>query len=337
MRVSVAIATYNRAAEVEKTLLGLSRLDAKGCPEFEILLIDNNSSDNTREVADRLAPLFGGRLRYVREETQGLSHARNRAIVEARFEIVAYLDDDVDVDPNWLDRLCDAYSSGDVAGVGGRAHLVFPGPKPRWLGDSIEGFLTRVELGPNRRPSGVGELYGVNMSFRKVWLDRIGGFRTDIGRIGNALFGGEDDDVLERVGTLGGLILYEPGAVVGHRVPHSRLTRKWFWKRCYAGGRSVPRLWPDAQVNGYQLLRATWHIALMSWRAALAAFRHGPQSARCFESLLKVATRSGIWLGLIGELRRDRTKLLSASNSSASPESLSAPKALVEQLPRAFS
>src|SRR5205823_7376230 len=68
------------------------------------------------------------------------------------------------------------------------AYLVYPGPRPRWLGESTEELLTKVELGPRRRPAGVGELYGVNLSFRKDWLLRAGGFRTDIGRIGTTLF-----------------------------------------------------------------------------------------------------------------------------------------------------
>ena len=72
MKVTVAIATYNRADEVEKTLETLTKLDATGCPEYEILLVDNNSTDTTAEVVQRMAPRFDGRLRYVRENKQGL-------------------------------------------------------------------------------------------------------------------------------------------------------------------------------------------------------------------------------------------------------------------------
>src|SRR5437763_7944598 len=308
MNVSVAIATYNRAGEVERTLATLGRLDTAGCPEYEVLVVDNNSTDATAEVVGRMAPLFAGRLRYVREPRQGLSHARNRAIDEARFEVVAYLDDDVDVDPGWLANLCAAYAGGDVAGVGGRAYLVYPGRRPRWLGESVEGLLTKVELGPRRRPAGVDELYGVNLSFRKDWLRRAGGFRTDVGRIGGTLFGGEDDDMIGRVVALGGVMLYEPLAVVGHRVPPGRLSRKWFWKRCYWGGRSDPRVWPDRRVTGYELLRTTWHIGRMGWRAGWAGLRHGPGSAACFRQVLDVAIRAGIWAGLRRDLRPRRAR-----------------------------
>lgn len=304
MKVSIAIPTYNRSGEVEKTLAGLARLDRAGCPDHEVLVIDNNSTDATPDVVNRLACLFGGRLRYVREERQGLNHARNRAVDEAAYEIVAYLDDDVDVDPRWLRHLSEAYASDDVAGVGGRAYLVFPGPKPRWLGESLEGYLTKVELGPCRRPAGVHELYGVNLSFRKDWLRRAGGFRPDLDRVGTILISGGDDEMIARVLALGGKMLYEPGAVVGHRVPPSRLTRKWFWNRCFWGHLGVPRSWPDQQVNGYELLRTTWHLGRSALRTTWAGLRRGPRSTTCFEHLLRTASLSGAWFGLVGELRR---------------------------------
>lgn len=304
MNVSIAIPTYNRSSEVEKTLAGLARLETTGCPEYEVLVIDNNSTDDTAEVVARAAPLFNGRLRYVKEETQGLNHARNRAIAEARYEIVAYLDDDVDVDERWLKHLADAYAGENVAGVGGRAYLVYPRPRPRWLGEHIEGLLTKVELGPVRRPARSGEIFGVNLSFQKDWLVRTGGFRPDLDRVGTCLLGGGDDEMVARVAANGGHILYEPGAVVGHRVPDSRLTRKWFWDRCFWGSVSSPRMWPDEQVRGYELARATWHVALMSWRAVRAGLRHGPRSSDFFRHLLNMASRAGLWVGLIGELRR---------------------------------
>jgi glycosyltransferase involved in cell wall biosynthesis len=308
--VTVAIATYNRAAEVEKTLAGLALIDTAGCPEYEILVVDNNSTDGTGELVGRLAPRFRGRLRCVREENQGLSHARNRAIEEARYEIVAYLDDDVDTDPRWLRNLTATYANTDAVVVGGRAFLVYPGPRPRWLGDAIEGLLTKVELGPYRRTAVAGEIYGVNLSFRKDWLKRAGGFRTDIGRIGTTLFGGEDDDMVARVAALGGVVIYEPTAAVGHRVPQSRLTREWFRKRCFWGSVSSPRMWSDEQVCQYELARTAWHVGLTAWRALRVALRCGPRSAACFQQLMNMATRAGLWFGLARELWRRRGLLV---------------------------
>jgi glucosyl-dolichyl phosphate glucuronosyltransferase len=306
MTVSIAIPTYNRADEVEKTLAILARLDVTGCADFEVLVIDNNSTDSTTAVVERMAPFFNGRLRFVRELRQGLNHARNRAIEEARHEIVAYLDDDVDVDPLWMRHLSEAYAREDVAGVGGRTYLVYPGAKPKWLGESIEGLLSKVELGPHRRSAGEGEVYGVNMSFRKTWLRRAGGFRPDLDRVGTTLFGGGDDDMIRRIVALGGVMMYEPDVVVGHRVPHSRMRRRWFWNRCYWGCAGQVRLRPDEDVSAWEFLRSIWHVGLTAGRACSTALKRGPRSAECFRQVLNVAAKAGTCMGLVGELRRRR-------------------------------
>src|SRR5579862_9670819 len=102
MGISVTIQTYNRAAELRRTLESLARIDRTGATEHEVIVIDNNSSDHTREVVEAFHEAFAGLLRYIREPRQGLSHARQRAVAEARHEIVAFLDDDVDVDAHWL-------------------------------------------------------------------------------------------------------------------------------------------------------------------------------------------------------------------------------------------
>src|SRR5262245_31904496 len=98
----------------------------RGVPEHEVLVVDNNSSDHTPAVTEELAGAFVGPLRYVREPRQRLSHPRNRAVAAARHEIVAFLDDDVDVDPHWLRSMASAFESGDYAAIGGRASLVYP-------------------------------------------------------------------------------------------------------------------------------------------------------------------------------------------------------------------
>lgn len=320
MRVTVAIATYNRADEVERTLVTLARLDTDGCPDHEVLVVDNNSTDDTPDVVARFAPLFAGRLKYTRETRQGLSHARNTAMREAKYEIVAFLDDDVDVSSEWLRRLSAVFAEEDVATVGGRAFLVYPSERPKWLSEEIEGLLTKVELGEERRPARPDEVYGVNLSFRADWLRRAGEFRTDVGRVGNLLLGGEDSDMLERVAALGGRIVYEPGAVVGHRVPRTRLTRAWFWRRCFWGHMAGPRLWADRQLTALAFVRAVWRVGRIGWRCCVASLFHGPRSAVCFSQVLRVASELGCATGIFGELcRRLWRKVGSERSTEASP------------------
>ena len=100
--ITIAIPTYNRAAELQRTLLGLRELRTGPDETFEIIVIGNNCTDNTSAMVARNVPTFGGRLRYVEEQRQGLNHARNRAIADAQYDVVAFLDDDVDIDPAWI-------------------------------------------------------------------------------------------------------------------------------------------------------------------------------------------------------------------------------------------
>jgi GT2 family glycosyltransferase len=302
MGITISIQTFNRADELRETLRTLASIDTSGVPEFEVLVIDNNSHDHTASVVEELSPAFRGHLRYVHEPQLGLSHARNRAIAEARYEIVAFLDDDVDIDVNWLRNLAAAFESGEYAVVGGRAYLVYPKARPAWLGERSEGFLTRVEHGPNARPARPNELYGVNLSVRKEWLERAGGFRTDLGRVGNCLLSDEETDLNQRIAEAGGKLLYEPAAIVGHRVPLSRLRRRWFWARCYWGTLGAARRIPDSQCASYDLLRATWWLSRAYWQAMCGLCAHGPGSEEFFYRSRILASRLGYWVGLVARI-----------------------------------
>jgi glucosyl-dolichyl phosphate glucuronosyltransferase len=242
MKISVAIPTYNRAVELDLTLASLSTVAGNSVEGGEVLVVDNNSTDETREVVERWMTRFAGTLRYVLEKRLGLCFARNRAIAESNGEVIAFLDDDVDVDPDWLSALRGAYAGADCAAVGGRAYLVYPSEKPSWVGKDEETMLSRVELGDERRRALPGELYGLNLSIRKDWLEQVGGFRTDLDRVGNCLLSGGEKELLQRIETAGGQLWYEPRAVVGHRVPAERLRPEWFIMRRYWGLRSAIRM-----------------------------------------------------------------------------------------------
>jgi glycosyltransferase involved in cell wall biosynthesis len=301
MGISVTIQTHNRSLLLGQTLASLGGAEAAG-EEFEVLVIDNGSTDATARVVEHYQSRFGGRLRYIYESRLGLSHARNRAVAEARHEIVAFLDDDVEVDPDWLRSLANAYRSGDFAAVGGKAYLIYPKSRPRWLGEKNEGLLTKVDLGPVRRLARTDELYGVNLSFKKEWFSRVGLFRSDLGRVGKCLLSSEEEDLLARIAQAGGRLLYEPAAIVGHRVAPERLRRRWFLSRIYWGKRGDARMVPESQISGYECLRSTWHVGLASWGLTRATLRHGPASQAAFQQSALLAGRVGFWVGLTGRL-----------------------------------
>lgn len=166
--ISIVIPTFNRSDELRKTLKTLTIINKPATIEYEILVIDNNGPDNTQNVIKDFDIYFGNTMRYIKETQQGLSYARNRAIAEARYEIIAFLDDDVDLDVNWLSFLLITYLNDRyVAAVGGKAFLIYPFEKPSWLGNQFEGLLSKVDHGNQSRQAQPDELFGVNLSFGK--------------------------------------------------------------------------------------------------------------------------------------------------------------------------
>ena len=168
----------------------------------------------------------------------GLSGARNTGARLARGDVVAFLDDDAEADPGWLEALLSRYGAG-VAGTGGVAVPVWPARgRPRWfppefdwvVGCSYTGLP--VTVAPQRN------LIGAAMSFRRSVFDAVGAFDTDMGRIGSLPLGCEETEFAIRLGrTLpGAQLLHVPDAVVHHHVAEQRTTVRYFLRRCYAEG-----------------------------------------------------------------------------------------------------
>jgi glycosyltransferase involved in cell wall biosynthesis len=299
MRITVAIPTYNRADELRQTLASLTRVETDHLDDYEVLVIDNNSTDDTRAVVEGFQPAFAGHLRCVLESEQGLNHARNRAVAEAAHPVVAFLDDDVEVDVHWLCAVADAFSSSKPAAVGGKAYLIFPSSRPMWLPTACEGLLSKVDRGPTRRPAAPDELYGLNLSVDKNWIARVGSFRPDLDRVGSCLISGGEEELLQRIHDAGGNLLYEPAAVVGHRVGPHRLRRRWFWSRYYWDHRGSARKLTAADLSFHSFARASWHVARAAARVGLGLFAHRPRSAEMFERCRVLAGRMGAWVGFV--------------------------------------
>lgn len=237
MFITVTIQTYNRSAVLAETLESLRPLRCPAGVEYEILVVDNNSTDGTPEVIRKYCGLLAPRLRSVFEPRQGLSHARNRALAEARGEVVSFLDDDVIVDPDWLEAVAGAFQEHGAAVVGGKSYLIFRSHRPAWLSEHYEFFLSRLDYGDQVIVGIERDLYGLNFSVRKDIGLQAGGFDPSLGRCGGvSLRSGEESDLLRRIRDLRGVIVYEPKAVVGHIIPEQRLRMKWFIKRAFAAG-----------------------------------------------------------------------------------------------------
>ena len=241
--VSVIICSYNRCQSLTKTLESVAASTFSNPLEWEVLVVDNNSSDKTRELAEQFCRRYPNRFRYIFETQQGKSHALNTGIREARGEVLAFTDDDVTVEPTWLENLSTNLLGNEWVGAGGR---VFPEQGvvfPSWLAlkgrYSMAGLLVLLDRG-----SVAGELneapFGANMAFRKAMFDKYGGFRTDLGP--PPKLRGEDTEFCLRLMKTGERLRYEPSAIVYHAVPGSRLTKKYFLSWWFGHGRCMMRL-----------------------------------------------------------------------------------------------
>ena len=133
MKVSVIVCTYNRCRSLERALESLSASVMPMTSEWEVLVVDNNSNDGTREVAQRFCELNPSHFRYLFEPNQGKSYALNTAIRESHGEILAFTDDDVTVEPSWLQNLTSVFEYEEYAGSAGRILPAQSFDLPPWL------------------------------------------------------------------------------------------------------------------------------------------------------------------------------------------------------------
>lgn len=233
--ITIAICTYNNAESLSVTLESLCGLFCPDWLDYEILVVNNNSSDNTVQVFEEYVPVLGARLKLIDELKQGLSYARNAALKESRGRVVSFIDDDVIVDKGWLLAVAECFKKYDASVVGGKSYLIYPGNRPEWITEHLEIYLSRLDYGDSVIEDVENELYGLNFSVDREKALEVGGFDFRLGRVGTSLASGEEGDLMERIRRCGGKIVYEPAAIVGHVVPESRVRKKWFVKRVYEG------------------------------------------------------------------------------------------------------
>jgi len=257
--LTVLIGTYNRAALLRETLAALQAMTPPRDCTVDILVVDNNSTDGT---AAAVRDDSGGRrfpVTYLFEPAQGKSFALNAGLSRAAGDIIALTDDDVLPAHDWAARIVEAFRRSDASFVFGK---VLPRwertPPPELLTEraqAIWGPLAIVDYGDatlDYRPDSHGQRLpiGANLSIRRSALVAIGGWRTDLGKVNNTLIAGEDHEIftrLRRHGLYRGI--YDPGIVVRHHVPGSRLTRRYFRRWFYWHGKTralmLHELYPD--------------------------------------------------------------------------------------------
>ena len=261
---TILICTYNRARLLRETLSALRAMTPADHVRVEIIVVDNNSTDNTPLVIAEAArasavPVFG-----LRETRQGKSFALNHGLQAATGDVIALTDDDVWPEPDWLNRIVTAFRERDVTFVFGK---VLPRwgrtPPPELLtprAQDIWGPLAIVDYGDEPAdyvPESTGQRLpiGANLAFSRAALLKIGGWRTDLGKVNNTLISGEDHEIfmrLRRFELYAGY--YDPAIAVRHFVPASRLTRRYFRQWFFWHGKTqalmLEDLYPGLDMAG---------------------------------------------------------------------------------------
>jgi GT2 family glycosyltransferase len=219
---------------------GLTRavrsVEAQHDPPAEIIVVVDHNPDLLARAQQELT---GCRL-VENTESRGLSGARNSGSAAAQAEIVAFLDDDADADPEWLGVLAAAFSEASVVGAGGTITARWETGRPTWFPPAFDWVIGCTYEGYPTTLTPVRNVLGCNMAFRRAALSSIGGFRRELGRLGAQPFGVEETEVCIRLAAAspGTSIVHVPAAVVYHSVPADRATWRYFRRRCFAEGLS---------------------------------------------------------------------------------------------------
>lgn len=250
--VTVLVCTYNRSGFLRETLRAITSLPEPRDYGVEVLVVDNNSSDDTADVVRAAARSSRFPVRLIREPQQGKSFALNEGLRHARGEVIALTDDDVWPDHEWLDRIVGAFRTRDITFAFGKV-------RPRWdcvpapelltpRAHSIWGPLAILDYGDepvSYVPENRGQRLpiGANLAIRRQTLVEVGGWRTDLGKVDNSLISGEDHEIFYRLRKANAYRgLYDPRISVRHFVPTSRLTRRYFRQWFYWHGKTLARM-----------------------------------------------------------------------------------------------
>ncbi|MDA8297727.1 MAG: glycosyltransferase family 2 protein [Actinomycetota bacterium] len=233
--ISVVICVYTEA-RWEEIRAAVASVGAQLLPALECLLV----VDHNPALAERARRELSGCAVIESEGPKGLSGARNTGTAHARGEVVAFLDDDARAAPDWLARLAEAYERPEVVAAGGLVIPDWVDSRPGWFPPEFDWVVGCSHSGMPRAPEAVRNLIGANMSLRRDVLVEVGGFAEALGRSGANTAGCEETELCIRATATrpDATVLYDPGAVVRHKVPPSRGTWSYFLRRCLGEGRS---------------------------------------------------------------------------------------------------
>ena len=262
IHISIIIPTHNRAELLSQTLESISQLEIPFGKTVELLIIANACTDQSEAVCQAAGKNMPFPWRCVAEPQAGASHARNRALAEARGEILAFLDDDVWVEQRWLMGLMEVFETHPADVVAGKVTLWWQAvEKPPWLTHRSEHLLSSVDYGQEVRELFTGgEAISANLAIRRCVLKDVSSFRTDLDRQGRTVLAGGDTYFITQALKTGHRMFYAPRAAIRHWVTPERVTLAYLSRAAYANG--LARIQMTDHLSAAKALKLTVENAL---------------------------------------------------------------------------
>jgi glycosyltransferase involved in cell wall biosynthesis len=265
IKVSIIIPTRNRASYLKDALVSTLNQSFSE-DEYEIIVVDNGSTDDTKQVVEALNQQNDNRIRYFYDAHLGLHVGRHLGAKHARGDILLYADDDILASPDWVKEIHACYSETEVGAAGGKIIGKFETKPPEWVNPNT-GYLSLLDLGDDYKEINTNEIYGCNLSIRKNILFELGGFHPDAVPQNLIRYRGDGESALMfKVVAAGYKTVYNPRAYVYHVIPSSRLTIDYFKRRAFNQGvsdsfskiRANGSLSPDVKKNKVNLSTLSW-------------------------------------------------------------------------------
>jgi len=287
--ISVIICTYNREKYIYNVLKSIATNDYPR-ENYEIVLVDNNCTDNTRSECNRFVQDFPDVIfRYFVETSQGLSHARNRGIKESTGELLVYVDDDAFVNKAYLQTYAIFFEQHpEIDAAGGPIIPQYETEEPSWMSPIIKALLTGYKyLGDKVKEFPKNDFPGGgNAAYRASVFDKVGLFNVELGRKGDSLVGAEEKDIFDKMTTQGMRFYYLPTAILYHIIPEKKLSKEHFDQLTFSIGKSerirtlnisktkyLKRLLSETIKWCATIVLFAWHILMLSpkkgWKLVL--------------------------------------------------------------------